>query len=213
MDEELQRIREKKQKELESKLHPEDPVPKGIVHTLDTTNFQVMLSSHPRLVVDFWAEWCGPCRMVAPEIKKIAERHAGRLLVVKVDTEAVPDLATRLGIMSIPTLMIFRDGIAVFGQPGALPEAALESLTDWSAEPGPEAAAPAAAWPRPAAAPAAGVAAGSLDAHQMAGPRLCRADRSRSHGIHHGPGVFLHASAQENEIAGDVHVLGRGFTR
>ena len=62
------------------------------------------------VLVDFWAAWCGPCRAVAPELEKLAQSKRGALVVAKVDTEAVPALAARYGIRSIPTLMLFRDG-------------------------------------------------------------------------------------------------------
>jgi thioredoxin 2 len=62
------------------------------------------------VVVDFWAEWCAPCRMVAPELEELARSRAGRVLVAKVDTEAVPDLAARYGIQSLPTFVVFDRG-------------------------------------------------------------------------------------------------------
>ena len=73
------------------------------------------------VVVDFWAAWCGPGRMVAPEIAKVAQNRAGQWLVVKVDTEAVQDLAARLQIQSIPTMAVFRDGELAGRTSGAMP--------------------------------------------------------------------------------------------
>jgi thioredoxin 1 len=94
---------------------------------LTKDNFDDVVSGNGFVLIDFWAEWCGPCRNFAPVYEKAAERHDD-LVFAKVDTEAQPELAATFEIRSIPTLMIVRDNIAVYAQPGALPEAALEDL-------------------------------------------------------------------------------------
>lgn len=84
--------------------------------------FDALIARSPvPVVVDFWAAWCGPCRMMAPEVEKVAQTLAGKALVVKVDTEALPGLGERFQIRSIPTLMVFRGGQVVSRESGARP--------------------------------------------------------------------------------------------
>jgi thioredoxin 1 len=81
------------------------------------------------VLVDFWADWCGPCKMFAPVYETVSADHPD-VVFAKVDTEAQQELAAYFNIRSIPTLMIFRDQIGIFSQPGALPEPALRDLID-----------------------------------------------------------------------------------
>jgi thioredoxin 1 len=94
---------------------------------LTTDEFERTIMDGGTVLVDFWAGWCGPCRMFAPTYEAVSEDHAD-VTFAKVDTEAEQQLAAQLGIQSIPTLMAFRDGILLYREAGALPKAALEDL-------------------------------------------------------------------------------------
>ena len=96
---------------------------------LTAADFGTTISENPLVLVDFWASWCGPCRMFAPVYDAASEQHPD-IVFGKIDTEAEQQLAAAARITSIPTLMAFRDGILVFSQPGALPAAGLEQEPD-----------------------------------------------------------------------------------
>ena len=95
--------------------------------TLSEANFEETITSNEIVLVDFWASWCGPCRMFSPVYEEASERH-GDVVFGKVDTQAEAALAGQFGIMSIPTLMAFRDHVVLYARPGALPPPALEDL-------------------------------------------------------------------------------------
>jgi thioredoxin 2 len=92
----------------------------------DADTFTSETTASVPVVVDFWAAWCGPCRMISPVLEDLAKRHAGHLKVVKVDVDANPALATRFGAQSIPLLVVIRNGQEIDRVVGALPRAALE---------------------------------------------------------------------------------------
>lgn len=89
-------------------------------------NAEVLTSSKP-VLVDFWAEWCGPCRMVSPIVDQIGEEHGAKLDVVKLNVDNEPDIAVKYGITGIPALLVFKDGEVVKSIVGAKPKAALEA--------------------------------------------------------------------------------------
>jgi len=86
---------------------------------------QEVLNSEVPVLVDFWAAWCGPCRAIAPTVDQLAVEYAGKLKVVKVDVDQNPDISGRLGVMNIPTLMVFQGGQMVERIMGAVPKPAL----------------------------------------------------------------------------------------
>ncbi len=99
----------------------------GPVELANEADFDELVRDAPvPVLVDFFAEWCGPCRAVGPEIAKVARRHAGRLVVAKIDTDALEGVARRFGIRTIPTMILFCDGRAAERIDGAMSAAAIE---------------------------------------------------------------------------------------
>jgi len=102
----------------------------SIVHVSDDTFEAEVLQAGKPVLVDFWAEWCGPCKMIAPLLEQVAGEYADRLQIAKVDVEASQGTAMKFGIRSIPTLMLFRDGVVQAQHVGMLSKEQLSQLLD-----------------------------------------------------------------------------------
>ena len=100
------------------------------VHVSDEAFEKVVLQSTLPVVVDFWAPWCGPCRMVAPTLDKLAKEKAGKLVVAKVNTDEHSEWAMKFGVQGIPTMLFVVNGKVVHRQVGALPEPTLRAVVD-----------------------------------------------------------------------------------
>jgi thioredoxin 1 len=96
------------------------------IQATEATFDEEVLGSETPVIVDFWAEWCGPCHMVAPVLDQIVDERGGDVRLVKVNIDEQPALAQRYGVMSIPTMILFRDGEPVAGTLGAQPKSSLE---------------------------------------------------------------------------------------
>ncbi len=101
-----------------------------IVHTSDSTFEADVLQNDKPVLLDFWAEWCGPCKMIAPLLDEIAETHADKLAIVKVNVDENPNTAQKFGIRSIPTLILFKDGAVQAQKMGAMPKSQLDEFLD-----------------------------------------------------------------------------------
>lgn len=102
----------------------------SVKHFTNSAEFDSAIQTAPVAMVDFWATWCGPCKMLAPTIEKIGESYEGKALVAKVDVDQCQDLAARFGIMSIPTVVFFQNGKEVGRRVGVQPPAAFTGALD-----------------------------------------------------------------------------------
>ncbi len=102
----------------------------GIVEVTTDTWEKEVLNSSGLVMIDFWAVWCGPCRMIAPTVEELAKEYAGKVKVVKLNTDENPEIASRYKIMGIPTLMFFKSGQKMDQIVGAVPKAQLKSKLD-----------------------------------------------------------------------------------
>ncbi len=102
----------------------------GILEVTTDTWEKEVLNSSGLVMIDFWAVWCGPCRMIAPTVEELAKEYAGKVKVVKLNTDENPEIATRYKIMGIPTLMFFKSGQKMDQIVGAVPKAQLKSKLD-----------------------------------------------------------------------------------
>ena len=100
------------------------------IHVNDANFEKAVLQSPVPVLVDFWAPWCGPCRMVAPVLEKLAKEYAGKLIVVKVNTDENAEWATRYGVSGIPTMLFIAGGEVVHEQVGAVPQQYLKQIVD-----------------------------------------------------------------------------------
>jgi thioredoxin 1 len=128
-DKELEKIRQKKLEQLMKKTsetgRKEKSATNKPVEVTDVT-FQETVHEHPLVVVDCWASWCGPCRMVAPVVEEMARDYAGKILFGKLNVDENPDVAMQYQIMSIPTLLVFKNGQLIDRIVGAMPRQTLE---------------------------------------------------------------------------------------
>ncbi len=100
------------------------------IHVSDATFEKAVLQSPTPVIVDFWAPWCGPCRVIAPHLEKIAKDYDGKVIVAKVNTDDHPEWAGRFGVQGIPTMLFVANGKVVYQQVGALPFGPLQKIVD-----------------------------------------------------------------------------------
>lgn len=101
-----------------------------VIEGTDANFDEIVLKSDKPVLVDFWAEWCGPCRMIGPIVKEMADDYEGKAIMVKVDVDSNPGVAQKFGIRNIPTILFFKDGKDVDKQVGAVPKKVLSAKID-----------------------------------------------------------------------------------
>uniref|UniRef100_A0A7C3MB44 Thioredoxin n=1 Tax=Archaeoglobus fulgidus TaxID=2234 RepID=A0A7C3MB44_ARCFL len=125
---ELELIRQKKIREMMQKMSGEEKA-KNVLNSpvkLTSSNFNEIIKNNENVVVDFWAEWCMPCRMIAPVVEELAKEYAGKVVFGKLNTDENPAIASRYGISAIPTLIFFKKGKPVDQIVGAMPKSELK---------------------------------------------------------------------------------------
>jgi thioredoxin 1 len=134
---EMERIREKKMREMEEqvKANKEGGGTSGVIDhpvTITDSTFVETVKKYPLVVIDCWAQWCGPCRMVAPIIEELAKEYAGKIVFGKLNVDENPRVSTEFAIMAIPTIFIFKNGEPVDVVQGAMPKPYFEAkLKEW----------------------------------------------------------------------------------
>jgi thioredoxin 1 len=111
-------------------LYQEDFMAEGIQNVTTATWDKEILESDGLIMVDFWAVWCGPCRIIAPTVEELAKEYAGKLKVAKLNTDENPEIASKYKIMGIPTIILFKNGEKVDQVVGAVPKSQLKSMID-----------------------------------------------------------------------------------
>jgi len=101
-----------------------------VIEGTDANFDEIVINSDKPVLVDFWAEWCGPCRMIGPIVKELADDYNGKAVMVKVDVDSNPGISTRFGIRNIPTILFFKNGKDVDKQVGAVPKKVLTAKLD-----------------------------------------------------------------------------------
>ena len=124
-NDELDTIRANKMKELTTKMEKDKPSGNAPI-TIDDEHFDETVKKHPLMLIDCWADWCGPCRMIAPTVDELAKNYAGRVTVGKLNVDDNPQTAERFCVMSIPTLLIMKNGVEVDRVVGAVPKELIE---------------------------------------------------------------------------------------
>ncbi|VUT25390.1 MAG: thioredoxin 2 [Candidatus Methanolliviera sp. GoM_oil] len=122
---EIEEIKKKMMKELMDKVETEKNFPDGPVN-VGADNFSMFISKYPNVVVDCWAEWCGPCKMVSPVMEALSKDYKGKIVFGKMNTDENQRLAMQFGITAIPTMLVFKDGKMIDNIIGAMPKEILE---------------------------------------------------------------------------------------